>query len=118
MYTDNGHRIVLTGGRLSPVEANDDNTHGLGNDFACNPLTGTPRVEGWLNHEISIIQNRINWPVRVQGTDHGTGSAGLYTSVPAYGNYAIYVSKDASSFPGPGHKLDIEVQVVPKYKFF
>ena len=53
--------------------------------------------------------------MRVQGTDHGTRP---YTSGPVYGNYAIYVSKDASSFPGPGHKLDIEVQVVPKYKFF
>ena len=41
-YSNNGARIVLTGGRLSPADANDDNTHGLGNHFACNPLTGTP----------------------------------------------------------------------------
>ena len=41
-YGNNGARIVLTGGRLSPADVNDDNTHGLGNHFACDPLTGTP----------------------------------------------------------------------------
>ena len=67
------------------------------------------------DHEIANIQNRVS-PTLVQGTDHGTGHK--YISGPVYGNYAIYVSKDASSFPGPGHVLDIEVDVVPKYKFF
>ena len=39
-YGNNGARIVLTGGRLSGADVNDDNTHGLGNHFHCNPLTG------------------------------------------------------------------------------
>ena len=116
-YSNNGARIVLTGGRLSPANDNDDNTHGLGNHFACNPLTGIPTsgFETVWNHEISNIQNRKS-PTLVQGTDHGTGSK--YISGPVYGNYAIYVSEDASSFPAPGHMLDIEVEVLPKYNFF
>jgi len=114
-YGDNGVRIVLTGGRLSAAGVNDDGTHGLGNHFGCNPLTGkaSQRNSKKWNHEISIIQGAHGF--KVQGTDHGTGS---YKSVPAYGNYAIYVSEDATSFPGPGIKLDIEVDVVGKYKFF
>ena len=116
-YGNNGARIVLTGGRLSHANTDDDNTHGLGNHFACNPLTGTPWAgyKTVWNHEIANIQNRVS-PTLVQGTDHGTGSK--YISGPVYGNYAIYVSEDASSFPEPGHVLDIEVEVVPKYKFF
>ena len=116
-YNYNGARIVLTGGRLSGADVNDDNTHGLGNHFACNPLTGvaSSAYKRMWDHEIANIQDRSS-PTLVQGTDHGTGSK--YISGPVYGNYAIYVSEDASSFPGTGHKLDIEIEVVPKYKFF
>ena len=118
-YSNNGVRVVLTGGRLSAADRDDDNTHGLGNHFLCNPLTGkpVPAYETVWNHEISNIQNSArSSPTLVQGTDHGSGHK--YISGPVYGNYAIYVSEDASSFPEPGHKLDIEVEVVPKYKFF
>ena len=123
-YGNNGARIVLTGARLSGVNEDDDNTHGLGNHFACNPKTGTP-LEGYetkWSHEISNIQNVQGQEqdgqgrLTVQGTDHGTGWR--YISGPVYGNYAIYVSEDATSFPEPGHKLDIEIEVEPKYRFF
>ena len=117
-YNGNGARIALTGGHLSPVDVNDDSTHGLGNHFACNPLTGkalSPDYAKLWPHEISVIQSRVS-PTQVQGTDHGTGPT--YISGPVYGNYAIYVSESATSFPEPGHQLDIEVEVVPKYKFF
>lgn len=121
-YGNNGARIVLTGGHLSAADQNDDNTHGLGNHFACNPLTGIaiPGYEKKWNHEISNIQNSplSGTPpieVQVQGTDYGTG--GHYRSTPVYGNYAIYVSEDATSFLEPGQKLDIEVNVVPKYRY-
>ena len=116
-YTDNGHRIVLTGGYLSPVGVNDDNTHGLGNHFLCNPLTGTAANNVW-GHEISNIQDCPLATCKtetLQGTDHGAGN---FISGPVYGNYAIYVSTTATSFPGPGYRLDLEVEVVPKYKFF
>ena len=117
-YGGNGARVVMTGGHLSGADVNDDNTHGLGNHFACNPLTGkalSPSYAVLWPHEISVIQNRVS-PTQVQGTDHGTG--GKYISGPVYGNYAIYVSEDASSFPQPGFILDIEIEVQPRFKFF
>ena len=109
-YTDNGHRIVLTGGHLSAKSANDDNTHGFGNDFWCNPETGGTNGGGVWAHEISNIQDcpcQTCNNVKIQGTDHGTGPH-LKTG-PVYGNYAIYVSKDAYHFPGPGSELELEV---------
>ncbi|KAL5260933.1 hypothetical protein ACHWQZ_G006846 [Mnemiopsis leidyi] len=117
-YGGNGARVVLTGGHLSGVDRNDDNTHGLGNHFACNPLTGKaldPQSAVLWPHEISVIQNRGS-PTKVQGTDHGTGAK--YISGQVYGNYAIFVSGEASSFPPPGHMLDIEIDVLPRLKFF
>jgi hypothetical protein len=108
-YTDNGCRIALTGGHLSEVNANDDNTHGLGNNYACNPLTNTPNGADWP-HDISNIQDcplQSCREVRLQGTDHGPGHH--LKSGPVYGNYAIYVSWDAESFPQPGATLSAEI---------
>jgi hypothetical protein len=115
-YTNNGHRIVLTGGNLSPADADDDNTHGLGNHFACNPLTGEV-VNALDGHEISNIQDcpLQTCPrdtIRLQGTDHGGHED--FRSGPVYGNYAIYVSEDANSFPGPGYKLELRVEIEQK----
>ena len=122
-YTDNGHRIVMTGGNLSPTGVNDDNTHGLGNDFACNPLTGVSRSDRWP-HEISNIQDCPNtlWStsckVQLQGSDAGVQIGINLMSGPVYGNYAIYVTEDATSFPGPGQKLELEMEVENKLTFF
>ena len=110
-YSDNGCRIALTGGHLSAADVNDDNTHGLGNNFACNPLTNTPNGEDWP-HDISNIQDcplATCTEVRLQGTDHGVGSH--LKSGPVYGNYAIYVSWDAESFPEPGASLSTEIEM-------
>ena len=121
VYTDNGHRIVLTGGYLSPSGVNDDNTHGLGNDFHCYPLTGVSKSDQWY-HEISNIQDCPNtsWSscrVQLQGSDSGTQKEYL-KSGPVYGNYAIYVSEHATSFPGPGQKLKLEMEVEDALNFF
>jgi len=109
-FGDNGVRIVLTGGHLSGANENDDNTHGLGNNFYCNPITNT-RYGNTRNHDASMIQD-CNWlercrdsQVKVQGTDHGD----KYRDGPVYGNYAIYVSRDAATFPLPGSKLDLQI---------
>ena len=110
-YDDNGCRIALTGGHLSAADVNDDNTHGLGNDFYVNPLTNIPRDTSWP-HDISNIQDcplGTCQDVRVQGTDHGTGPH--LKSGPVYGNYAIYVSWDAESFPKPGANLSTEIEM-------
>ena len=98
-YADNGVRIALTGGYLSPANVNDDNTHGLGMHFAVDGKTATSRGENW-KHEISNIQD-CPYPScqvtrgKIQGTDHGNS----LRSGPVYGNYAIYVSKNARRFP-------------------
>jgi len=112
VYTNNGHRIVMTGGWLSPANVNDDKTRGIGNNFYCDPLKNKP----WgltSRHEISMIAYPPNG--YIQGTDHGYGAE---KDGPVYGNYAIYVSDDATSFPEPGYKLGLEVDVVPTKKFF
>ena len=102
--SDNGNRIVLTGGHLSTAGRNDDNTRGLGNQFGTNPRISQKGNPTWA-HEISNIQEcqasvSCGSNVHVQGTDHGTGSS--LKSGPVYGNYAIYVSNDLKSFPTTG----------------
>jgi len=110
-YDNNGCRIVMTGGYLSPADVNDDRTRGIGNHFYGSPLTGEPWNDQW-RHDISIIAD----PPKgfIQGTDHGS----FEKDGPVYGNYAIYVSEDATSFPEPGYKLGLEVNVMPTAKFF
>lgn len=44
----------LTGGHLSPPNASDDNTHGLGMHFSVNGKTGENIDANW-KHEISNI---------------------------------------------------------------
>jgi hypothetical protein len=110
-YSDNGCRIALTGGHLSGAGVNDDNTHGLGNDFHVNPLANTAHSD-WWPHDISNIQDcplATCKDVKLQGTDHGTGPH--LKSGPVYGNYAIYVSYDAEKFPKPGSKLSPLIEV-------
>ena len=110
-YSDNGCRIALTGGHLSAADVNDDNTHGLGNNFACNPLTNTPHGADWP-HDISNIQDcplATCTEVRLQGTDHGPGPH--LKSGPVYGNYAIYVPWGSESFPEPGASLSTEIEM-------
>ena len=110
---DNGHRIVMTEGFLAPLvtvpDVSEDNTHGLGNHFACRCKTNTENSAVW-KHEISNIQD-CPWSrcrnQRMQGTDHGRGAS--LKSGPVYGNYAIFVSKDAASFPEPGFELQLEI---------
>lgn len=112
-YTNNGHRIVMTGGYLSPADVNDDKTRGIGNHFYCKPLIGEPINEDSNSaSEISILAYPPDIPH--QGTDHGQSAV----VGPVYGNYAIYASEDASSFPGPGYQLGLEVQVENKMSFF
>ena len=96
-YQNNGHRVALTGGHLSAINSNDENTHGLGSHVCLNRKNTTSR--NMCRYEISNIQDcpLQSCPtrnVRVQGTDHGSD----YVDGPVYGNYAIYVSKDAKRF--------------------
>ena len=109
VYTNNGHRIVITGGHLSAENSNDDNTHGLGNNYYLN-ANRTSSVVPCCECEIVNIQNCgkpecPNTRVSVQGTDHGR----VFSSGTVYGNYAIYVSEDAKTFPTYPRLLFVEV---------
>jgi len=110
-YSNNGARIALSGGHLSLADANDWDTHGLGNHYQCNPMTGIPTSNGVAENEISNMQYCPALSCnnqKVQGTDHGSHSR--LTSGPVYGNYAIYVSRYADTFPSPGTELDLIVK--------
>ena len=100
-YANNGVRIALDGGYLSAEDANDDNTHGLGNHALADCKTGIEPDNGSAYRlEISNIQN-CPFPScgtkkrKVQGRDHGSA----YKSGQVYGGYAIYVSKSKVRFP-------------------
>ena len=110
-YSYNGCRIALTGGHLSGADVEDDNTHGLGNDFSIDPLTNNFQESNWP-HDISNIQDcpqQTCTDVRLQGTDHGTGAH--LKSGPVYGNYAIYVSSDSEQFLLPGDQLSLKIEM-------
>ena len=106
-YALNGNRLVLTGGYLSPENVDDDNTHGFGVNYSINGRTGGNASPAHAI-EITNIQN-CSYPiclsdkVKVQGIDHGY----YYKSGPKYGNYAIYVSQKAISFPTNGEILKL-----------
>ena len=100
-YGDNGVRIALDGGHLSEEAVNDDNTHGLGSHLAVDGKNGVDKHEQY-KIEISNIQdcpffNCDSKQLKVQGKSHG--GASQLESVPVYGNYAIYVSQNATMFP-------------------
>lgn len=97
-YYNNGNRLVLTGGHLSTKDSNDENTHGLGNHICLDKVTAAERNK--CRNEISNIQDCPypkcpNKNITVQGTDNGSD----FSNGSVYGNYAIYVSKDAERFP-------------------
>ena len=108
-YTYNGCRMALTGGKLSAADVDDDNTHGFGNHFVVNGTTGQG-LNSLYKHEISNAQDCPlrscpNLAMKLQGTDQG----GAFRNGPKYGNYAIFVSKDAQRFPICQKKLMLQM---------
>ena len=94
-YSSNGARICLDGGHLSGEGSNDDGTHGLGNEFGADAKNGKSSTLWW--HDVANIQNPC-WGTscEIQGTDYGTG---FKTPGEKLGQYAIFVSRNSSSFP-------------------
>ena len=108
-YTNNGCCMALTGGKLSAADVDDDNTHGFGNHFVVNGTTGQG-LNFLYKHEISNAQDCplpscSNLQMKLQGTDQG----GAFQNGPVYGNYAIFVSKDAQRFPICQNKLMLQM---------
>ena len=46
-YSNNGARICLDGGHLSKADANDDDTHGIGNEFGADTRNGQGSAKWW-----------------------------------------------------------------------
>ena len=94
-HANNGVRIAVTGGHhsgtLSGEGDNDDDTHGLGNEFGAGTNSGgQARNQGsaqWW-HDVSSLQGDCHGgSCVVQGTDHGSG----LSDGAVFGQYAIYV---------------------------
>jgi hypothetical protein len=97
-YSNNGARIALDCGHLSAAGTNDDDTHGLGNEFGATTNSGNMAVNsgsGSWWHDASALQGDCSGGNCItQGTDHGTA---LHTGTQL-GQYAVFVSNSASAF--------------------
>jgi len=92
-YSNNGARIALSGGHLSDPGANDDGTHGLGNELGGYTRSGHGS-DAWT-HDVANVQGYCHGGTcKIQGTDHGY----YLSSGPVYGQYAIYIMASASGF--------------------
>ena len=104
-----GTRIVMTEAHMSAETSRDYLTQGLGNNFRFNPSTGLEVSSGLYKHEIANLGDKhVLTGVGLQGTDYGTESS--FRSGDVYGNYAIYVSQDATTFPEPGSHLNLDIK--------
>ena len=114
-HSNNAARIALDGvGRgdamnskpLSAENVNDDDTHGLGNEFGGSPYSKDMQGSSAWWHDASAIQADCHGATCVtQGTDHGSS---MHTTT-MYGQYAIYVSTTARTFPCSGATLQARV---------
>lgn len=81
-----------------------DDYHGLGNDFAGSFKVGHGSTGYW--HDVSVRQNLCSGHgCTVQGSDHGSS----LKSGTLYGQYAIYISDEAKTFPCKDFSLQISV---------
>merc|ERR1719232_349269 len=71
LYLNNGVRIVLTGGYLSPKDSNDENTHGLGNHIIFGVDTGAREISNIQDCAHPVCSNKGGRVLLMQGTDHG-----------------------------------------------
>jgi hypothetical protein len=99
-HANNGCRIAHSSGWLSDESVNDDDTHGLGNEFGAGTNAGgkaqnIASSEWW--HDASVDQADCHGTsCKVQGTDHGTS----LNDGPMLGQYAIYTGTFDGLQPG------------------
>ena len=93
-YSNNGARIAINCEHLSAAGVNDDDTHGLGNEFgATTNSNGVAQPNGsaeWW-HDASVVQVCHGGSCAVQGTDHGSALA----DETMFGQYSIWVGDDS-----------------------
>ena len=104
-YSSNGARIVIPGGykvpySLAGTDENNDDVHGLGNDFSGNAIQGQGSNDWW--HDVGKIGPDCHGgSCAVVGSDHGPNLA----SGECWGSYAVFVSEDQRSFDCQGKQL-------------
>eukprot|EP00439_Symbiodinium_sp_Y106_P075134 s87_g14.t2 len=105
-YSNNGARIALEDGshyngllpKASPKNRNDDDVHGLGNEFGASTSAGKGSGAWWHDAAQKMTGDCHGGTCKMIGKDHGTNlKDGDY-----YGNYAIYLSSESSNFPCEG----------------
>ena len=114
-HSNNAARIALDGvGKgdamnsktLSSQTVNDDDTHGLGNEFGGSPSNENMSGSSAWWHDASAIQGDCHGGTCVTlGTDHGSS----LSTTTMYGQYAIYVTTTAQKFPCSGATLQTRV---------
>jgi hypothetical protein len=111
-YSNNGARIAVPGGYKTPYTLpsageNNDDLHGLGNEFGADTISGQGSGSWW--HDAAKIMGDCHGnSCQVIGTDHGSSWSGNYG---CWGSYAIYVSTGISTFPCQGSTLTGSIAV-------
>jgi len=107
-YGNNGARIANSktyyAGGLPAASLNDDSYHGLGGEFGANTQRGEWNAQWW--YDVGVSQGKC-WAsgCAIQGTDHGSN----FKDGTMYGQYAIYTSDEAETFPCQGEDLEISI---------
>ena len=92
-YSNNGARIAVPGGYKVPFSLpgtgeNNDDLHGLGNEFGASTNLGHGSTAWW--HDVAMIGPDCHGgSCAVVGTDHGTDLMG--DPMTCWGSYAIYI---------------------------
>merc|ERR1719382_532484 len=106
-YSNNGARIAVPGGYKTPYTLpgtgeNNDDLHGLGNEFGATTQQGQGSTSWW--HDAGKIMGDCHGnSCQVIGTDHGT--AWSSTDFGCWGSYAIYVTASLSTFSCQGYTV-------------
>jgi len=108
-YSNNGARVAVPGGYKTPYSLpgtgeNNDDLHGLGNEFGASTASGGGSPY-WWHDAAQIMGDCHGGSCLVVGTDHGSS----LSDGPCWGSYAIYVSAELSTFPCQGTTMSAQV---------
>lgn len=98
-YSNNGARIAVPGGYKTPYtlpgeSENNDDLHGLGNEYGATTSSGNGSSTQWWHDAGRLSADCHGGSCLVVGTDHGTS----FSDGPCWGSYAVYVSEDYTPF--------------------
>jgi len=92
-------KAYCSGSDLPAENENSNNFMGLGNEQGARTDLGEWNPAWWF--DVGIQDCSVNRKYRVQGSDHGTA----FVDGTFYGQYAVYVSDEAKTFPCKGITL-------------